>query len=223
MKGKLFVMEGLDGCGKQTQTALLKEKLIQMGYNVMTITFPDYDSGASTPVKMYLNGEFGDKASEVSPYMASAFYAVDRIASYKKHWEKELQAGTIVIADRYTTSNMLHQATKLEGAERDEYLDWLTDFEFNRLGLPVPDGVIYLDMPQEFARTLRSQRDTKFEGSDIHEKDREYLEKCSRAAQSIADKYGWKTVKCVVDEKLRTIEEINEEVVGLAEAWLWEK
>lgn len=223
MKGKLLVMEGLDGCGKQTQTALLKEKLIEKGYNVVTITFPDYDSDASIPVKMYLNGEFGDKASEVSPYMASTFYAVDRIASYKKNWEKALLDGAVVIADRYTTSNMLHQATKLEGKERDEYLDWLTDLEFNRLGLPVPDGVIYLDMPQDFSRKLRSQREEKFEGNDIHEKDREYLEKCASAARSLAEKYNWKIINCVDGESLRTIEDINQDVVKLAEAWLWEK
>ncbi len=223
MKGKLIVMEGLDGCGKQTQTALLKDKLIQKGYKVITITFPDYNSDASIPVKMYLNGEFGDKAAEVNPYMASAFYAVDRIASYKKNWEKELRDGAVVIADRYTTSNMLHQATKLDGSDREEYLDWLVDFEFNRLGLPVPDGVIYLDMPQEVSQKLRSSRENKFDGGDIHEKDRAYLEKCADAAQSLAEKYGWKIVKCIDGERLRTIEEINNEVVNLAEAWLWEK
>ncbi len=223
MKGKLLVMEGLDGCGKQTQTALLKEKLIQKGYNVITITFPDYDSDASIPVRMYLNGEFGDKASEVSPYMASTFYAVDRIASYKKHWEKALADGAVVIADRYTTSNMLHQATKLDGDAREEYLNWLTDLEFNRLGLPVPDGVIYLDMPQEVSKKLRNQREDKFQGNDIHEKDRAYLEKCASAAKELADKYNWRIVNCVEGDCLRTIEDINNEVVNLAEAWLWEK
>lgn len=223
MKGKLIVMEGLDGCGKQTQTALLKDKLEQKGYKVITITFPDYQSEASAPVKMYLNGDFGDKASEVNPYMASAFYAVDRIASYKKYWEKDLKNGTIVIADRYTTSNMLHQATKLDGKDRDEYLNWLVDFEFNRLGLPVPDGVIYLDMPQEAAQELRKNRLNKFEGCDIHEKDKAYLEKCAAAAKSLSEKYGWRMVSCVRDGNLRTIEDINEEVVTVAEAWIWGK
>lgn len=215
MKGKLIVIEGLDGAGKQTQAGKLKERLIGLGKQVMPVTFPNYQSGASIPIKMYLNGEFGENASEVNPYMASTFYAVDRIASYKKDWEKELLEGKIVLADRYTTSNMIHQGSKLSGRGRDEYLDWLVDFEFNKLKLPIPDLVVYLDMPFDFSRKLRECRAQKFEGKDIHEQNESYLKKCSEAAQYVANRFGWKVVSCIKDKKIREIDDINDEIFNI--------
>lgn len=214
MKGKLIVIEGLDGSGKQTQTARLRERLEKRNQQVVSITFPNYQSDASLPIKMYLNGEFGEDASNVNPYMASTFYAVDRIASFKTNWEKALLEGKIILADRYTTSNMIHQGSKLSGAERDEYLDWLLDFEYNKLKLPRPDLVIYLDMPFSYSHQLREKRTQKFEGKDIHEQNEVYLKHCHEAAKYVAERYGWTKVSCVSNEKIREIDDINNEILS---------
>ncbi len=212
MKGKLVVIEGLDGTGKQTQSERLKIRLNQMGKEVISITFPNYQSEASIPIKMYLNGKFGDDASKVNPYMASTFYAVDRIASYKMYWEKELYSGKTIIADRYTTSNMIHQGSKVANEKLDNYLDWLVDFEYHRLMLPEPDLVIYLDMPFNFSNTLREKRTQKFEGRDIHEQNDKYLKECYKTALYIAKKYGWITISCIEQGKIRQIDDINDEI-----------
>ena len=148
MSGKLFIIEGGDGSGKATQTRLLYEHLQRDGRPVRAVSFPDYDSDSSALVRMYLRGDFGSDANAVNPYAASAFYAVDRYASYQRGWKDFFQAGGIVLADRYTTSNMLYQMIKFETpAERTAYLDWLEDFEFNKMGLPRPDQAFLLDVP----------------------------------------------------------------------------
>ena len=201
MKGKLIVIEGLDSCGKATQTKLIAKKLEEMNYKVKLVTFPDYDSNSSALVKMYLNGEICEKADDVNPYAASSFYAVDRFASYKKNWEQFYLDGGIIIADRYTTSNMIHQASKIEGTRiKNLYLDWLTDYEYKLLKLPAPNKVIFLDIPLEYSNELMKERANKFTGEqekDIHEKDKEYLEKSYEIALYIAKKYDWKEVFCV--------------------------
>ncbi len=219
MKGKLIVIEGLDSCGKATQTKLIAKKLEEMNYKVKLVTFPDYDSNSSALVKMYLNGEICEKADDVNPYAASSFYAVDRFASYKKNWEQFYLDGGIIIADRYTTSNMIHQASKIEGTRiKNLYLDWLTDYEYKLLKLPAPNKVIFLDMPPEYSNELMKERANKFTGEqekDIHEKDKEYLEKTYENALYIAKKYDWKEVFCVEEGQLRTIEDINDEIMSV--------
>lgn len=157
----LIVIEGLDGSGKATSAALLEKRLTDEGKQTLKISFPDYESESSALVKMYLSGKFGDKPQDVNAYAASAFYAVDRYAGYKSSWGKKLMQGAWVIADRYTTSNAVHQASKLDGSERDAYLDWLYDFEFEKLGLPRPDCVIYLDVPPKVSQKLMATATTE--------------------------------------------------------------
>ena len=146
MNGKLIVIEGLDGSGKATQARALAEALQAQGKNVMQITFPDYASDSSALVRMYLGGQFGSHPDDVNAYAASAFYSVDRFASYKMKWGEFYREGGIVIADRYTTSNAVHQCSKLPPEQWQEFLDWLFDFEYNKIGIPAPDRVIYLEV-----------------------------------------------------------------------------
>ncbi|WP_025434571.1 dTMP kinase [Peptoclostridium acidaminophilum] len=217
MKGKLFVIEsGTDSSGKATQTLRLFERLLAEGFNVRKVEYPDYESDSSALIKMYLKGEFGDRPEDVNCYAASAFYAVDRYASFQKNWREFYEAGGIVIADRYTTSNMVHQASKIEDeAEKEEYLEWLVDFEFEKFRLPEPDEVIFLDMPPSVSIELMRERNNKFTGEsekDIHEKSCDYLVKTYENARQIASKYGWKSVDCVREGNLRTIDEIHDEI-----------
>ena len=147
--GRMIVIDGLDGSGKATQAELLKNRLKEKGYEIFSLDLPYYNDPSSTLVKMYLGGEMGDKPGDVNCYAASSFFAVDRYASYKKHWEKEYNSDKITVANRYTTSNACHQMTKLDEKDWDAYLEWLFDFEYNKLGVPSPDCVIFLEMPEE--------------------------------------------------------------------------
>lgn len=216
MSGKLIIIEsGSDASGKATQTKKLYDRLVSEGYNVKKVEYPNYDSETSTLVKMYLRGDFGKNPSDVDAYVASTFYAVDRYASFKTEWEEFYNKGGIILADRYTTSNMVHQASKMEESERDKYLDWLFDYEFNMYKIPKPDAVIFLDVPVDFSKNLMKDRDNKFTGEkekDIHEKDLEYLKKCYENSLYIADKYDWKKIECIKDNSLRSIESIHEEI-----------
>ncbi len=216
MSGKLIIIEsGSDASGKATQTKKLYEKLAQEGYSVKKVEYPNYNSQSSALVKMYLNGEFGDKASAVDSYIASTFYAADRYASFKTEWEDFYNQGGIILADRYTTSNMVHQASKMEDKDRDKYLDWLVDYEFNMYKIPKPNGVIFLDVPIEFSKKLMENRKNKFTGEskkDIHESDINYLEKSYQNSLYIANKYGWNKINCVDNNELRSIESIHEEI-----------
>ena len=190
--GKLIIIEGGDGSGKATQTALLKERLEREGYNVRTVSFPNYDSPAAMPVKMYLAGDFGKKPSDVNPYVASTFYAVDRFASYRQDWQEFYEKGGLILADRYTTSNMIHQAVKYDDpAERDAFLDWLDDLEFGKFGLPRPDGVCLLDVPEAITERLMANREHKTGGAtgDIHEKDTSYLLRVHEAYDELSRRY----------------------------------
>ncbi|MBP5617842.1 MAG: thymidylate kinase [Clostridia bacterium] len=210
MKGRLIVLEGLDGSGKSTQLALLKERL---SGDVRFVKFPVYDSPAGQLIKQYLSGAFGARPGDVNAYAASAFYAVDRFASYKSDWGAAYEAGATVLCDRYATSNAVHQAAKLEGAERDAYLDWLTDFEYGKLGIPKPDAVIFLDMPVAVSQRLISARYQGDEGQkDIHERDVAYLEHCRQAALYAAKRLGWSVVTCAEGDVPRTREAIAADV-----------
>lgn len=214
--GKLIVIEGTDSSGKETQTEKLYQRLKSEGMDVKKISFPNYDSPASEPVKMYLAGEFGEKANEVNPYPVSTMYAVDRYASFKKDWEKFYRGNGIIITDRYTTSNMVHQASKFKNQnDKDEYLKWLEELEYEKMGIPRPDLVIFLNMPVETAQQLMANRKNKITGDaakDIHEKDVGYLEKSHKNACDIAKVYQWEEVECVKDHRLKKIDEISEEI-----------
>ena len=216
MKGKLIMIEtGSDASGKATQTKKLVERLSNEYKNIRKVEYPNYESESSTLVKMYLRGDFGKNPSDVDPYVASTFYAADRYASFKTEWEEFYNNGGIVIADRYTTSNMVHQASKMDKEDRDKYLDWLVDYEFNLYKIPEPDCVIFLDVPIEFSQKLMENRKNKITGEDkkdIHESDVDYLTKSYNNSLYIADKYNWKKINCVENEVLRSIEDIHEEI-----------
>lgn len=215
MNGKLIVLEATDGSGKATQTARLYERLRADDYRVRKIEFPNYASDSSALVKMYLNGDFGTDPSAVGPYVASTFYAVDRYASFKKEWETFYRDGGIILADRYTTANMVHQAAKLgDEAERGKYLDWLWGFEFGILCLPIPDCVVFLDMPPEFSRSLVAGRAAKSDDihHDIHEADPRHVAQAYATAIWVARKYAWRHITCVADGAIRSVEDIHREV-----------
>ena len=212
--GKLFVIDGTDGSGKQTQLETLKKRLTDEKIDYRTVSFPNYDSPSSSLVKMYLAGEFGTDAKAISPYIASTFYAADRYATYVTQYKEYYENGGIILADRYTTANMVHQAGKIQDkAERKKFLDWLWDFEFNLYGLPVPAEVFFLNMPPDISNKLidnRAKKDNR--KKDIHEQDKNYLEKCHEVYQEMANRYDWDIVECAKDNQLRTIEEIHEDV-----------
>ncbi len=217
--GKLFVIDGTDGSGKQTQSNLLKERLKKDGIDFKSVSFPNYDSPSSTLVKMYLEGDFGENQKDVSPYIASTFYAADRYATYKKDFEEYYNNGGIIIADRYTTSNMIHQAGIIKDKqEREKFLKWLWDFEFNLYGLPIPTEVIFLNMPPDYTEKLIQDRENKI----THEKQKDIIEKNKQNtidaynnALELVKKYNWYEIKCVKDDKIRTIEDINDEIYEL--------
>ena len=214
--GKLFVIDGTDGSGKQTQFNKLQERLKKDGIDFRVVSFPNYDSPSSGLVKMYLSGEFGENAKDVSPYIASTFYAGDRYATYITGYKDYYEKGGIILADRYTTANMVHQAGKIQDKEeREKFLNWLWDFEFNLYRLPIPTEVFFLNMPVEKSLELIKDRENKFthtEKKDIHERDKNHLIDAYNAACYVSKKYNWYEVKCVKENRIRTIEDIHEEI-----------
>lgn len=214
MSGKLIVFEGTDGSGKSTQFGQLCKMLEECGTEFQKLVFPQYSEPSSALIRMYLGGEFGSHPSDVNAYAASSFYAVDRYASYKKVWGEYYEQGGLILSDRYTTSNAVHQASKVPESEREEFFRWLTEFENERLGLPVPTKVIWLDMPIEQAvANLRNREAATNTKADIHEVDTGYLETCYATAKQAAAYYGWHRIACLNEEgKLRPIEEIREEI-----------
>ena len=213
--GKLIVIEGVDSSGKQTQTEMLFKRLKEEGLNVKTVSFPDYESDFSLPVRRYLAGDLGTDPKDVNAYAASTFYAIDRYASFKRDWGEFYNDGGVVVADRYVTSNIVHQASKVSENEKEQFIDWLSDLEYKKMGLPVPDCVIFLDMPPEYARMLMKERlnkITKEAQKDIHERDKNHLETSYNNAKAIAKYLNWYEISCVKDEKVRTREEIAEEI-----------
>ena len=220
----LIVMEGLDGSGKGTQTALLAEALRSAGVPVRTITFPDYDSLSSSLVKMYLAGDFGKDPGSVNAYAASSFYAVDRFASYRTAWQKDYEDGTVILADRYVTSNMVFQMGKLPREEWENFARWLDDFEYNKLGLPRPNAVVYCDMPIEVSQVLLAKRYNGDESKkDIHEQNMAFLSHCRDGAMAAAGWFGWKWIHCARDGAPRPVEEIHGEILQLVQSILQEE
>ncbi|NFE21111.1 thymidylate kinase [Clostridium botulinum] len=218
-RGRLIVIEGSDGSGKATQTKKLYDKLVRENKKVKKIEFPNYKSESSALIKMYLSGEFGRDPDSVNPYASSTFYAVDRFASYKKDWEEFYLKGGIIIADRYTTSNMIHQAAKIKDVQaKDNFLNWLWDFEFKKFNLPVPDCVIFLDMPPKFSKILMKTRNNKFTGEkekDIHENNYEYLLESYNNSKYISEKYDWNRIECTNKDKIKSIDQINDDIIKI--------
>ncbi len=213
MKGRLIVLEGTDGSGKSTQFGRLCQRLEQAEIPFQKLVFPQYQEPSSALIRMYLAGEFGTHPSDVNAYAASAFYAVDRYASYKKVWGEWYEGGGFVVADRYTTSNAVHQASKLPNEEREAFFQWLCEFEYDKLGLPAPDQVIYLDVPTDTSvQMLRARESATNTHADIHEQDTDYLRTCRETASQAADCLNWYRVKCVSKGEMRTIEDISEEI-----------
>ena len=214
--GKLIVIEGTDGSGKSTQFQKLTQRLRDEGKQFKTLVFPQYAEPSSALIRMYLGGEFGTKPTDVNAYAASAFYAVDRYASYKKDWGKWYDEGGLILSDRYTTSNAVHQTSKEAPEDRAAFLQWLYEFEYDKLGMPKPDMIIYLDVPTSFTEQLMRRREAATNTSaDIHEKDITYLATCREMGRTAAAYYGWNVIQCVRDDKMRSIEDIHQEIYDL--------
>ena len=211
--GKLIVIEGTDGSGKSTQFRLMSERLEREGVTFKHIVFPRYSEESSALIRMYLGGQFGTKPSDVNAYAASSFFSVDRFASYKMDWGQWYEDGGVVLSDRYTTSNAVHQTSKEPEEKQQEFLGWLYDFEYNKLGLPRPDLTLYLDVSTDFTEKLLRHReqDTNTK-ADIHEKDTAYLATCRESGRAAAAFYGWTVVQCVRDGQMRSIEDIHAEI-----------
>lgn len=214
--GKLIVIEGTDGSGKSTQFGLLTQRLSRENVEFQKLVFPQYAEESSALIRMYLGGAFGSAPSDVNAYAASAFYAVDRYASYKRVWGDYYANGGLILSDRYTTSNAVHQASKEPEQTQGEFLKWLYDFEYEKLGLPRPDLTIYLDVPTDFTeKMMRSREAATNTHADIHEQDLQYLATCRRMGKKAAAYYGWTVVECVRDGVMRSIEDIHEEIYRL--------
>ena len=219
--GKLIVFEGTDGSGKSTQFELLAKRLEAEQIGFQRLRFPQYEEPSSALIRMYLGGAFGDDPEAVNAYAASTFYAVDRYASYQCVWKDYYQGGGLVVSDRYTTSNAVHQGSKVPEGERAEFFRWLYDLEYDRMGLPRPNLVVLLDMPVELSEQLMRKREQSTgTHADIHERDEDYLKKCRDVALHAAKYYGWRTVSCAKDGAIRGVEDIHEEVYAIVKSCL---
>ncbi len=215
-KGKIIVIEGLDGCGKATQTAAVCALLQKENRHVRQLTFPDYSSPSSALVKMYLGGEFSSAPNGVNAYAASSFYAVDRYASFVKDWKSDYDNACLFIADRYTTSNAIYQLPKLPESEYDTFLRWLDDYEYTKLSIPRPTAVIYLDMPIDVSQSLMRDRcDMTNTTMDIHERNTAFLSECRKSALYTAGKQGWHILNCCDDNTPRPIDDITADIMEI--------
>lgn len=211
--GKLVVIEGSDGSGKATQTKKLFDRLSDLAVKVRRVRFPNYESQSSALINMYLRGDFGGKATAVNPYAVATFYAADRFAGFQE-WKDFYESGGVILSDRYVSSNMAYQAIKIDDeAERNKFLEWLEDLEYERFKLPRPDMTIFLDMPPKICAALRRQRGRE----DIHENDAEYMEKTYNMYKTLAEKFGWKTVNCADKNFARSSTDIHEKILALVE------
>ena len=211
--GKLFVIEGLDGCGKSTQLEMLKAKA---GSDIRFISFPNYESASGEIIKDYLSGKFSEEDGSTGAYTAGSFYAIGRYISYKTDWEKDYRSGKTIIAARYTSSNAIYQMAKLENSHWDEYLSWLEDYEYDKFAIPRPEKIIFLDMPIEVSQKLLSARYGGDEAKkDIHERNISFLKACREAALYTAKKKGWHILPCSDGEKPYSPEKINKELAEL--------
>lgn len=217
MNGRLIVLDGLDGSGKQTQTKLLLDRLIQAGERVLSVSFPDYAELSSGPVRQYLAGEYGD-VDEVSPYAASSFYAVDRYASFKRFWKKQYETGYTILADRYATSNLIHQMCKLPKEQWPAFHAWMEEYEYRLLGLPRPSLVLFLDMHPKVSEKLIARRYAGDESKkDIHEANVAYLLRCRACALYAAEHFGWVRVPCSDEEHPYPPGQIADKIASLVQ------
>ncbi len=220
MNGRLIVIEGLDGSGKATQTELLYKYILSKNIYCTRLSYPNYESDSSALVKMYLGGELSDNAEGVSAYAASAFYAVDRCADYLKYHKSRYESGGLFISDRYATSNAVYQTAKLPKENWDEFLDWLEDLEYAKLGVPKPDVVIYLDMDINVSQRLLAKRYSDGGSKDIHELDTGFLECCREAAMYCVKHYGWQYIRCDNGYAPRSVEDISDDVIKIASKYI---
>lgn len=214
--GKLIVIDGLDGSGKGTQSKKLVEYLQKNGTAAQLVSFPAYGTRGAALVEGYLQGELGGKPDDTGAYATSTFYAIDRYWSYRTAWgDFYNRPDTVTVCDRYTTANAVHQCSKLPKAEWDSYLGWLWDNEYNKLGIPRPDQIFYLEMRPDLSRRLVEERSVK-EGRkiDIHEGDYEYLCRCYEAALYASDFLGWEKITCYEGDKIRTVDDIFAELLN---------
>ena len=212
--GKLIVFEGTDGSGKATQTEMLCQALEKQHIPFHRLSFPRYEEPSSALIRLYLGGAFGSHPDDVNAYAASAFYSVDRYASYKQDWGAYYRQGGLLIADRYTTSNAVHQTAKLPPEQRRAFLDWLFHFEYDLLELPRPTRVLYLDLPTELSEQMmrRREQDTHTT-ADVHEQDEAYLRRCRENAVFVTDYCGWTRIDCARGGVMRSREDIHAEVL----------
>lgn len=216
MSGRLISIEGLDGSGKETQTDLLEKELLHRGISLRRVSFPEYGEPSSAPVRMYLNGDFGKDPNDVNAFAASSFFAVDRFASFRRRWGADYKDGLLILADRYTTSNMVYQMPKLPRSDWEDFLTWLQDFEYVRLGIPKPDLTIYLDMPPEISQKLLEKRYRENGGvKDIHESNMAYLNACRQTAAFAAKRLGWQVISCAFNNMPKEKENIHREILDI--------
>lgn len=213
-RGKIIVLEGLDGSGKSTQLDLSLGFLKENGVTCRSVSFPNYEALSGKLVRQYLTGEIPCDGRN-GAYAASAFYAVDRYISYTTDWKGFYESGGVVLAGRYTTSNAIYQLTKLPPEEHEYYLNWLCDFEYGKLGLPEPDMVIFLDMPVHVSQGLLDKRYLGDKSKkDIHESNIEFLEECRKSALYSANMCGWKVINCAEGDYPLAIEDIYSQICG---------
>ncbi len=214
MKKRLIAIDGLDASGKMTQTEMLKDLLEEKGIPYRYLSFPTYDADFSAHVNMYLQGRFGDDPEAVNPFAASSFFGADRYCSFMLDWKKDYDNGAIILANRYTSANAVHQLSKLDESEFDSFLDWLMDYEYKKLGIPSPDAVVYLCVPPEVSQKMIQHRcDETGAQKDIHENNKKHLENSYKAALYSAEKLGWIKIDCAENEKMRSREDIQKEIV----------
>ena len=216
----LIVLEGIDGSGKSTQFSLLRSHLETQGKDFSCLRFPQYDKASSALLQMYLQGEFGQNPNDVNAYAAATFYAVDRFASYRQVWKEDFLAGKLILADRYTTSNAVHQGAKLHGMAQNDFFSWLDDFEYQKMELPRPNIVLYLDISLEIALENVAKRQAQTGQWDIHEAGNDYLASCLLAAQQAADFFGWQKISCVHEGKMRPQEDIFQDILTVVQGLL---
>lgn len=214
MTAKLIAIEGLDGSGKETQSALLRAALEARGVAVDGVAFPRYGEASAALVEDYLHGGFGERAEDVNAYAASSFFAMDRLVSYLKEWRERYEAAEVFVADRYVTSNAIHQCSKLPESAWESFTSWLFDYEHARLGLPRADAVVYLRLDLATSQRLLARR---YGGDaskrDVHERDLAYLERSRQAAEWCCERFGWTAVECVRAGELRERADVHAEIM----------